>query len=51
MPKSAPRQVVDQELDDWATLGVDAHLEAKTPWYSYYETLREPTARLVGAKQ
>jgi len=49
MPKSA-RQVVDQELDDWAKLGVDAHLEAKTPWYSYHETLREPTARLIGAK-
>src|SRR2546422_11720466 len=49
MPKSA-RQIVDQELDDWAKLGVDAHLEAKTPWNSYHETLREPTARLVGAK-
>src|SRR6266852_6542556 len=49
MPKSA-RQVVDQELDDWAKLGVDAHLEAKTPWYSYHETLREPIARMVGAK-
>src|SRR5204862_8258047 len=49
MPKAA-RQVVDQELDDWAKLGVDAHLEGKTPWYSYHETLREPTARLIGAK-
>jgi kynureninase len=49
MPKSA-RQVVDQELDDWARLGVDAHLEAKTPWYTYHEPLREPTARMVGAK-
>src|SRR5216684_4623532 len=49
MPKAA-RQIVEQELDDWAKLGVDAHLEAKTPWYSYHETLREPTARLVGAK-
>src|SRR6266508_3568127 len=49
MPKAA-RQIVGQELDDWAGLGVDAHLEAKTPWYSYHETLREPTARLVGAK-
>src|SRR5881296_456263 len=49
MPKSA-RQVVDQELDDWAKLGVDAHLEGKTPWYSYHETLREPTARLISAK-
>src|SRR6266404_2521024 len=49
MPKAA-RQVVDQELDDWATLGVAAHLEGKTPWYSYHETLGEPAARLVGAK-
>jgi kynureninase len=49
MPKSA-RQVVEQELDDWAELGVDAHLDARTPWYSYHETLREPMARLVGAK-
>src|SRR5438046_1378778 len=49
MPKSA-HEIVDQELDDWAKLGVDAHLEGKTPWYSYHETLREPTARLIGAK-
>jgi kynureninase len=49
MPKLA-RQAVEQELDDWATLGVDAHLEAKTPWYTYHESLREPTARMVGAK-
>jgi kynureninase len=49
MPKSA-RQLVEQELDDWARLAVDAHLGATTPWYSYHETLREPAARLVGAQ-
>jgi len=49
MPKAA-RQIVEQELEDWAKLGVDAHLDAATPWYSYHETLREPMARLVGAK-
>jgi kynureninase len=49
MPKSA-KQIVEQELDDWAKLGVDAHLKAKTAWYSYHETLREPTARMVGAQ-
>src|SRR5947199_2860921 len=49
MPKSA-KQIVEQELEDWARLGVDAHLKAKTPWYSYHETLREPAARLVGAQ-
>ena len=49
MPKSA-RRIVEQELDDWAKLAVDAHLDGATPWYSYHETLREPTARLVGAR-
>ena len=49
MPKMA-KQIVEQELDDWANLGVEAHLKGKTPWYSYHETLREPAARLVGAQ-
>src|SRR5213082_2504949 len=48
MPKSA-RQIVDEELDNWAKLGVDAHHATGTPWYTYHEALREPTARLVGA--
>jgi kynureninase len=49
MPKTT-RGLVEQELDDWARLGVDAHLGAKTPWYSYHETVREPMARIIGAK-
>src|SRR5205823_2818344 len=49
MPKAA-RQIVEEELDNWARLGVDAHHTTGTPWYSYHEALREPTARLVGAK-
>ena len=49
MPKSA-RELVDQELDDWAKLAVDAHMGAKTPWYPYHETVREPAARLAGAQ-
>src|SRR5438093_1055654 len=49
MPKSA-RAVVEEELNNWAKLGVDAHHAAGTPWYSYHEALRAPTARLVGAK-
>src|SRR5213080_821875 len=48
MPKSA-RQIVEEEVDNWARLGVDAHHATGTPWYSYHEALREPTARLVGA--
>ncbi len=49
MPKSA-RAIVEEELNNWERLGVDAHHAAGTPWYSYHEALREPTARLVGAK-
>ena len=49
MPKSA-RAIVEEELNNWAKLGVDAHHAAGTPWYSYHEALRETTARLVGAK-
>src|SRR5438874_1390521 len=49
MPKSA-RQIVQEELDNWAELGVDAHHATGTPWYTYHEALREPVARLVGAK-
>jgi len=49
MPKEA-RRLVEDELDDWATLAVDAHFAGKTPWFSYHEVFREPGARLVGAR-
>src|SRR5881394_558646 len=49
MPRSA-RGIIEEELDNWAKLGVDAHHATGTPWYTYHEALREPTARLVGAK-
>ena len=40
MPKSA-RQILDDELDNWARLGVDAHHVTGTPWYSYHEAVRQ----------
>jgi kynureninase len=49
MPKSA-EAIVEEELNNWAKHGVDAHHATGTPWYTYHEALREPTARLVGAK-
>ncbi len=49
MPKSV-RGIVQEELNNWAKLGVDAHHAPETPWYTYHEALREPAARLVGAK-
>jgi kynureninase len=45
----AVRALLQQELDDWANLGVEGHFRGRTPWYSYHETLRESGARLVGA--
>jgi kynureninase len=47
-PKGA-HALVEQELDDWARLGVEGHFRGKTPWYTYHETLRDAGARLVGA--
>ncbi len=41
---------INQELKDWAELGVEGHLEAKNPWLPYHEFLTESTAKLVGAK-
>jgi len=46
---SAVRAWIEQELDDWARLAVDAHFDGATPWYSYHAGFREPCARLVGA--
>ena len=45
----AVRTAVEQELEDWARLAVDAHFEGRNPWYSYHEQFRAPGARLVGA--
>ncbi|HED53868.1 MAG TPA: kynureninase [Phycisphaerales bacterium] len=44
------RSLIEQELDDWATLGVNAHFEGRDPWKDYHEQFREPLARLVGAE-
>src|SRR5512143_652742 len=43
-------EYVDQELEDWAKLGVEGHLHARHPWLTYHEYLTEQIARIVGAK-
>jgi kynureninase len=48
-PKSAAAYV-QQELDDWAALGVEGHFRAKHPWMPYHKLLVEQTAAVVGAK-
>ena len=41
---------INQELKDWANLGVEGHTEAKNPWLKYHEYLTESMANIVGAK-
>ncbi len=48
-PKSAAAYI-QQELDDWAELAVEAHFRAKNPWMPYHKLLTEETAALVGAR-
>jgi len=40
---------IEQELNDWATLGVEGHFHAKNPWLPYHEFVTEQLARVVGA--
>jgi kynureninase len=48
-PKST-NEYVNQELEDWANLGVEGHFEAKNPWLNYHELLTDKMAKIVGAK-
>ncbi len=41
---------IEQELKDWAGLGVEGHFHATNPWMPYHRLLCEQTAELVGAK-
>ena len=47
-PKTASAYV-EQELRDWAKLGVDGHFHASHPWMPYHRLLTQQTATLVGA--
>jgi kynureninase len=44
------KQFLNQELEDWATFGVEGHFHAKNPWLPYHEFLAESYAKIVGAK-
>lgn len=48
-PKTT-KSYINQELEDWANLGVEGHTEGKTPWLPYHEFLAESMAKVVGAK-
>lgn len=47
-PKTV-RQALLDELDQWATHGVEGHFRGELPWMYYHKFLTPQTARLVGA--
>jgi len=44
-------QYVQQELDDWARMGVEGHFHAKNPWLPYHEIFPNQLSRIVGCKE
>lgn len=46
----AARAAIEAELDAWARLGVDAWFDPARPWFTLTERLRDPMARIVGAR-
>ena len=46
----AAASAIDRELDAWARHGVDAWFDPVRPWFTLDTTVREPMARIVGAR-
>eukprot|EP01138_Halocafeteria_seosinensis_P006963 gb/GECG01007121.1/.p1 GENE.gb/GECG01007121.1/~~gb/GECG01007121.1/.p1 ORF type:complete len:466 (+),score=39.97 gb/GECG01007121.1/:1-1398(+) len=48
-PKRA-REYLNEELDKWATYGVEGHFKTVRPWVTVDETVKDQMAAVVGAK-
>jgi len=48
-PRGA-RAMVEQVLDQWASMAVEGHFTGPEQWLTYHELVREPLSRLVGAR-
>ena len=48
-PKQA-NSFIQQELKDWANLGVEGHEHARRPWLYYHKFSKKILAEIVGAK-
>lgn len=42
---------IQQELDDWSSMGVKGHLHARHPWLSYHEMFPKYLSKIVGCKE
>ena len=47
-PRSTQDYVVD-ELEDWASFGVEGHFHARQPWFSYHEIFPPLLTKIIGA--
>jgi kynureninase len=45
------QQYIQQELNDWAGLGVEGHTEANRAWLPYHEFFTPYLSKIVGAKE
>jgi kynureninase len=48
-PKST-KKLVNEELEDWARLGVEGHVHSRRPWLYYHKFSKKSLAKIVGAK-
>lgn len=48
-PKTTKKFVIE-ELDDWASLGVEGHVHSRRPWLYYHTFMKKGLAALTGAK-
>lgn len=44
------KKFLNEELTDWANLGVEGHLHARRPWLYYHKFSKKTLASLTGAK-
>jgi len=44
------KKFVDEELNDWAKLGVEGHFHSKRPWLHYHKFSKKALSKIVGAK-
>lgn len=47
-PKTTQDYVLN-ELEDWASFGVEGHFHARKPWMPYHEMFAAPLTKIVGA--
>ena len=47
---TSTKKFIDEELNDWKTLGVEGHFHAKRPWLYYHKYSKKILSQLVGAK-